>query len=417
MSGISTGVGLFSGINFTEIVDQLISIQRTPAARMESRVSMLQQRQGGFKSLQANLLTLTTSATSLSNETSFQKHSTTNTGASQLTVSTNTDVQPGNYHFRTLRLSSTHEAISKGFANAGQQTLDSGTLTIGRGGNVVRPTQLDVLNEGNGFQRGMIRVTDRSGAVAEIDLTRVQTVEDVLQAINDNYQISVEASADGNHLALVDTSGATTTNLTVEDIGTGTAASDLGLASSVGASTLVGSDIYSVTGDFSLEQINDGNGLYRLKGAPDVRITLTDDATIEVNLDDAFNLNDVITAINDHSSNGGKVTAALIDGRLELTDNTGGGGSSAFQVEDINGAVVTRQLGLDSSAVSQVITGRSLTSGINSVMLHNLRGGQGIDQLGELSLTDRAGRTTTIDLKSATSLNDIINGINAAQDS
>ena len=416
MSGITTGVGLFSGINFTDIVDQLISIQRTPAARMESRVSMLQQRQTGFKTLQANLLTLTTSATSLKNETSFQKYTATNTDTSQLSVTTNSDVQPGNYHLRTLRLASTHEVISKGFANSDQQTVGTGTLTISRGGHLLRPTQLDVLNAGNGIQRGAIRITDRSGAVAEIDLTSVQTVDDVLRAINGNFNIGVEAAADGDHIKLTDTTGGTASNLTVENVGSGTTATDLGLASSVSAATLTGSDIYSVTEDFSLDQINDGNGLYRLSGAPDLKITLTNDSTIEVNLDDAYNLRDVITAINDHEDNGGKVTATLLNGHLQLTDASGGGGSSAFQVEDINGSVVTRQLGLDNAAVGTVISGRSLSAGINTVMLQNLRGGQGVDVLGDLSLTDRTGRTATIDLKSATSLNDVINGINSAQD-
>lgn len=416
MSGISTGVGLFSGINFSEIVDQLIAIQRTPAARMESRVSMLKQRQTGFKTLQANLLTLTTSATTLSNETSFQKYSTTNTDPSQLSVGTDTDVQPGNYHFRSLRLASTHESISKGFSNSDQQTLGSGTLTISRGGNLIRPTQLDVLNGGHGFQRGSIRITDRSGAVAEIDLTRVQTVADVVQSINDNYTVSVQAYADGDHLTLVDTSGQASVNLTVENVESGTAATDLGLNTSVASSTLTGSAIYDVTGDFSLDQINDGNGLYRLQGAPDLRITLTSDAAIDVNLDDAFSLNDVVNTINNHTDNAGKVAAALNDGRLELTDTTGGGGSSTFQVQDINGSVVTRQLGLDTTAAGNVIAGRSLVSGMNSVLIRNLRSGAGIDELGQLALTDRTGRTSTLDLNTATSLNDVVNSINSAED-
>jgi len=416
MSGITTGVGLFSGINFREIVDQLITIQRTPAARMESRVSMLQQRQTGFKTLEANLLTLTTSATALKDEASFQKFSTTNTDAAQLSVSTDTEVQPGNYHFRSLRMASTHETISKGFSNADQQTVGTGTLTISQGGNLVRPTQLDVLNSGNGFQRGSIRITDRSGAAAEIDLTRVQTVNDVLQAINGDHTISVNAFANGDHLTLVDTSGHSSVNLTVEDVGAGTAATDLGLAASVAESSLTGQTIYQVTGDFSLDQINDGNGLYRLQGAPDLRITLTNDATLEVNLDDAFNLDAIVNTINNHEDNSGKVTAALVGGRLQLTDTTGGGGSSAFQIEDINGSSVTRQLGLDTTAASNVISGRSLVSGINTVLIRNLRGGAGVDELGELKLTDRAGRTSTLDLKTATSLTDVVNTINAAED-
>ena len=58
----------------------------------------------------------------------------------------------------------------------------------------------------------------------------------------------------------------------------------------------------------------------------------------EVDLDEVFNLTELIDAINSHEDNGGKVTASLSNGQLVLTDSTGGGGS--LTVEDINGAAV-----------------------------------------------------------------------------
>ena len=55
------------------------------------------------------------------------------------------------------------------------------------------------LNGGAGVQRGKIRITDRSGAVATIDLSFARTVDDVLQAINSNEDISVTASPTAMH--------------------------------------------------------------------------------------------------------------------------------------------------------------------------------------------------------------------------
>jgi flagellar hook-associated protein 2 len=54
---------------------------------------------------------------------------------------------------------------------------------------------------------------------------------------------------------------------------------------------------------------------------------------------------------------------------------------------------------------------------MNSVLLRNLRGGQGIDQLGSISLTDRLGTTATIDLSTADSLDQVLNAINSATSS
>jgi hypothetical protein len=203
--------------------------------------------------------------------------------------------------------------------------------------------------------------------------------------------------------------------LIVSEVGDGKTATDLGINKSVASAVLNGDAVFEITGDFTLDQINDGNGLRLLESAPDIQITLTDDTVLEINLDGIVNLNDFIDKINDHEDNDGKVSASLNAGRLELNDLSGGGGSSSFTVENINDTSVVRQLGLDVAAVGSTISGRRLAAGINSVLLSNLRGGRGIDELGQLTLTDRAGVTATIDLAGAESLGDVTDAINAAE--
>jgi flagellar hook-associated protein 2 len=185
----------------------------------------------------------------------------------------------------------------------------------------------------------------------------------------------------------------------------------------VASDSLTGNAVYTVTGDFTLAQINDGNGIQLLNGAPDISITLGDDTVLEVNLDDAATLNDVLDKINDHADNGGKLSATLVNGHLELEDLSGGGGAGVFKIENINNSSVVRQLGLDTAASGNTITGIPLLAGMNSVLLRNLRGGQGIDQLGSITLTDRTGTTATIDLSAANSLDQVLNTINSATSS
>ena len=271
-----------------------------------------------------------------------------------------------------------------------------------------------MLNDGEGIRRGTIRITDRSGNSADVNLADVYTAQDVVDAINGVTGISVKAGSEGGHFTLTDASGSTAGNLTVTDLNGGLAANDLGIAKSVAGNTLTGDEVYRVTGDFTLDRINDGNTVRLLSGAPSIRITLTDDTQLDVTLDGAVTLNDVINKINNHVDNNGKVTAALSDGRLVLTDNSGGGGSSSFGIEDVNSSSVVETLGLNVGATGTTITGRKLVAGLNSVMLSNLRGGQGISQLGQISLTDRIGTSAVIDVSSAESLDEVLNAINAA---
>ena len=415
MSTISTGVGLYSGIDIAGLVDSLIEAQSGTVTRLEERVSVLEAENTAVKLLEANVLSISTAAQELGRASTFEAFQVDVSDSSVLNVTADSSATPGRYVFQSIRQATTHQLRSRGFANADQQAIGSGTLTISSTGNLHRSTLLDALNSGEGIRQGTIRVTDRSGASADIDLSNAYSIDDVLSAINDADTISVEATTYQGRIVLTDTSGQTTSNLSVVDLAGGGAAEDLGIRHSIADSTLTGESVYSVWGDYTLDQINDGNGLYRVSGAPDLEITLTDDSVISVNLDDAVTLSDVVNTINNHDDNGGKLLASLTDGHLELTDLSGGGGTSAFAVQDANGASVVRQLGLDESASGNVLTGHALLAGFNSVLLRNLRGGQGIDQTGQITLTDRSGTTATVDLTNAESLDEVLYAINTAQ--
>ncbi|MCA9414623.1 MAG: flagellar filament capping protein FliD [Candidatus Omnitrophica bacterium] len=106
------------------------------------------------------------------------------------------------------------------------------------------PSQfLNTLNDGAGVAAGSIQITDRSGKTATIDLTEAETIQDVIDRIG-VADIGVEARINraGTGLTLVDTSGGFGT-LTVEEVGGGTVASELGILGSRQSSTLQGSSI------------------------------------------------------------------------------------------------------------------------------------------------------------------------------
>ncbi len=413
MSNLSISTGLISGLDFDSLVKALALNQQRAIDKLDARSQEFEIKKTSIDVLEANLLALNSTVTALQGKVTFEQFSISNSADQQLRVSALKSAQPGNYVFQALQRASAHQSLSRGFANGDTQKVGQGTLTIAQGGFLDQPTLLEGLNDGSGVRRGLIRVQDRSGASAVIDLSRALHVDDVLARINENPDISVEARVVDGQFVLTDSSGGLG-NLSVVDLNGGNTALDLGLRQSVASATLNGEVVYRVTENFNLAQLNDGNKIRTLQGAADMRISLADGSKVEVNLDGVTTLGEVLEKINTATGNNGKVNAALNEGRIVLTDNTSGGG--ALQVEDINQMTVVRQLGLDAQAAGDTLTGQRLSAGMNSVLLRNLRGGQGIEEQGEISLTDRTGRTATIDLSQAETLNEILEAINSATD-
>ena len=118
-------------------------------------------------------------------------------------------------------------------------------------------------------------------------------------------------------------------------------------------------------------------------------ITLSSGTMLNVSLNGAATVGDVVNDINNATGNNGSLVASLVNGGIQLTDNSGGSGT--LSVADENGRLGRASLGLNVAASGNTITGQPLLAGINSVLLSNLNGGQGITQTGEIQLQDRTG--------------------------
>ncbi len=412
MAGIQATTGLISGIDIGGLVDALVNAERAPARRLETRLKNTQAVMGGIGQLQAQLLSLSTTLTAVKSRQTFTGLSVQNAQPDQLSITSRSTSIAGNYQFQTVQTASTQRSLSRGFANPDTQQLGgSGQLVISRENSLTRSARLELLNDAQGVQRGVIRLTDRSGASANVDLSNAVTLNDVISSIR-NSGLGIEARSVSGHLVLTDTTGQTSSNLTVADVGSGKTAADLGIRQSVASATLTGQDVFKVTEDFSFNLLNDGNTLRNITGAADLLVTLADGTAIDVNLDGAATIGDVIDRVELHAQNGGKLAAELQNGRLVLTDNSGGAG--AMIVANLNHSNAREVLGLAVAPDGNVLTGQLLSGG-NSVLLRNLNGGQGIAQPGEISLTDRTGATATIDLTHAETLDDVLEAINTAQ--
>jgi flagellar hook-associated protein 2 len=410
MAQITSGVGLISGIDTSQIIDELISLDSAPITQLQSEIDTGTEQQDAFTQLTTDLNNLQTVGKTLSDPDTFGASTANSSDPTTLTATAGSGAAVGTYQLQVARLVSSQQAVTNGFADPSQTKVGAGTITISEGGGELNtPTTLASLNGGQGVNSGgEIRITDRSGQSQIIDLSSAVTLDDVAQAINNALDISVKATVTQNGLVLTDETGQTTDNLTVQDVGTGQTAEQLGIAQSVAASTLTGSAINTIGTATALSQLNGGSGVSTSTSGADFQITAGDGRTFSISLANNATLGDVINTIN--TATGGKVTAAInsTGSALQLTDSGGG----TVSVAALNGSQAAAYLGIAGSATG-TLTGSSLTTAIDTTLVSALNGGQGIP-LGQIKITDRSGNAATVDLSGARTIDDILNDINNA---
>ncbi len=412
MAGITSGVGLASGLPTKDIIDQLMSLEARPKTLLQARISTTNSQKLAYTDLAARLTSIRLSATTFKKSATFQQASATSSDQSILTATAASGASKGTFQFQVARLVSAQQSVSAGFADTASQKVGAGTLTIEMGGGEISSqTLLSNLNGGKGVARGAFRITDRSGRTGVIDISAAYSLDDVVRKINTSLDISVKASIVGDHLVITDLTGQAASNLIVTDLGSGTSAMDLGIASSVASATLTGNDINYLGRATSLADLNDGRGVRNAKGAPDFQITDANGANYNVTVKGLTTVGAVIDAIN--TASGGAVVASTVAGSngIRLTDTTGGGGTLA--VSALNSSLAAHDLGIDQAAVGTTITGRDVIASINSVLLSSLRGGSGLS-LGTVDFTDRTGASATVDFSGAKTVADVLDLINGS---
>lgn len=411
MSRILSSTGLITGIPIQDTVDKLMAIAARPRDLITSRNKLLEGERLAIQQLTSLVVAFQFEVNRFTSDKIFQAKTVTSSNTKALTAAVQANGKPvnGTYNIRTLQTAASQQIVSSSF-NSLSDLASEGTLALGFGGFVDKGISLDQLNGGNGVQRGQIRITDRDGNVADIDLRIAHTVDDVLNAINSNSDVNVKATVVGESFQLTDESGGTG-NLKVSQIGTGTTASNLGLSGiNIAADTATGADVFTLHAGTKLSFLNDGTGV-QLASGNDLQIGLADGTTLNVDLGSATTLGDIIGAIN--AADPAKISAAIAaDGnRLELSDLTVG--AATFEVTSAGSGDTAADLGLTNAAVGGTITGGRLASGLKGTLVSSLRGGQGLGTLGQVDITNRNSVTSNVDLSAAETLSEIISAINA----
>ena len=122
--------------------------------------------------------------------------------------------------------------------------------------------------------------------------------------------------------------------------------------------------------DFDLANLNGGAGVSRGR----IEITDRTGASAEVDLSEATTINEVIDAIN--GVGGLQIAASISDGRLVLTDVSGGGGS--ITVEDGIGSSTATDLGIIGTSPTSTLTGDRINTIGTDTALSGLNDGRGV---------------------------------------
>ncbi len=276
MGRIQSSIGLITGVPIDDTVNQLIAVSARPRDLLVNRTQLLQSEQSAITELTAAVLGVQLAGKNLAKTDQFSKTTASSSNSSLLAATVTGKPAVGSFQFTPLQTAQAQQLLSSGFASK-DGPIGAGQISIARGGYVDDGISLSRLNEGLGVGRGKIRVTDRSGGSAEIDLRFAQTIDDVLTAINDANGINVTAAAIGDAIKLTDNTGQTTSNLRVQEVSSGTTAADLGLANiDAAAGEATGEDVLGLHEGTLLTTLLDGNGLSLRQGVADLTVSFRD---------------------------------------------------------------------------------------------------------------------------------------------
>ncbi|WP_168563739.1 flagellar filament capping protein FliD [Crateriforma spongiae] len=413
MGRIQSSVGLVTGTDILGTVEQLMQISAQPRDRLSAQTETLRQEQSAVNSLMAMVIGVQLAGNGLGSEALYHSKSASSSNKDVLSATAGENVETGDYSVRTLATAATHSVSSRRRFDSAEEALGfEGKLTVAPEGFLDQSASLADLNGGRGVEAGTIRITDRSGASAEIDLSDARTVDDVITAIND-ADVDVRATTVGGAFRLIDETGKSTSNLIVEQLGSDETAADLGLwgvneaSDSVTGAALELPDGVQTLRGVALDELAGGAGLDSLTT---LDITLSDGSSASVDLSSATSTSEVIDLID---AAGLDLIVGLNDARNGLRIRDVSGGSGNLQIDSADDTASA--LGLQADTTDDIVVGTNLNRQLVTAdtKLEDMNGGAGIGLSG-FTIKDSAGVTGAINLKAdqISTIGELVDAIN-----
>lgn len=283
MSGITTGVGLASGINSAQIIEQLLALDARGKTPLQTQIARTQGQKTAMLDVNARLLGLRSASSNFRIGRVFDRMLAAPSNTEVLGATAASGTPPGSYAFKVNRLVSTSQMLSRGFATRDATPLGLTEMNIEWGrANIGSPVALSALRGGEGVGGGGVKITDANGQVATIDLSGSVTLQDAVAAINANDDIAVTASIENERLVVRDTSGGSGSLVIANALG-GTIATKLGIAGAHASGAVTGGALNQLGMNSALSLLNDGAGVLIRDGTVDFRVE-ADGTTFDIDL-------------------------------------------------------------------------------------------------------------------------------------
>lgn len=439
MSGITSGTGIFSGVDSASLIEQLLAIDARPKTALQKRSNTIQVQQTVFRDFNSKLSNMRSILRGIRDNKSFKASKAVSSNEAAIKATASSSAAAGAYQFSVDRLVSTQQMLSRGFGDRDTAGIGATSFTFeSTQGRLDRDTPLSELNGGAGVSRGKIVVTDSGNRSATIDLSRTGTISEVVDAINSNGTAQVTARVVDDKLVITDNTGAG--NVSVANASGYTTATSLGIAGSAANGKITGSSLISLSNTSLLSTLNDSNGVAipSTSTLSDYSITVHVGATaVNVNLGDVWEddpnsdvnkktksavttVGGVVERINDALSAAGVTGASASissDGkRLQLSDS----GNAIISVTNSGTTKTAEMLGLAGDGViagNGSLAGRRILSGMGTTLASSLNGGAGVAGNGVIDFTARDGSTFSVLVDQQGSLASIAAAIEAASGS
>jgi flagellar hook-associated protein 2 len=161
MATISFG-GLGNGLDFGQVVDQLVKASRIPVDRLNAKKTDLNSKSTDYATLSTKLISLQSAADKMRLPTNFDRSSVSVSDSTVLSATGSSSVVQGSYTIKVTQLAQSHQITNKA-------------------AKAVASTTTDIVSGGSGtftFRVG-------SGANQTVSLNATATIEDLKTAIND----------------------------------------------------------------------------------------------------------------------------------------------------------------------------------------------------------------------------------------
>lgn len=357
MATISFG-GLGNGIDFGQVVDQLVKVSRLPVGRLTDKKASLNSKFTDYTTLSTKLIALRTASGALRLPSLFDRTSVSVSDATVLTASGSSTATAGNYTVKVSQLAQSHQVTNKA-------------------AKAVASTTTDIVAGAS----GTFSFTVAGGSTQTVTLTNTGTLEDLRSGIND-LGAGVSAS-------IVNTGTDATPAYRL--VLTATATGDV-------------NDIAIVADDTTLDFLNASGtgGMDTLQAAQDAVIVIGNPALNPLTIQRGSNT----------------ITDAIAGVTLSLTETTGAGTISVNVTQDVT-AVKTNIKAL-ATAYNEVVTfinerntydvttkkggiffneatARTVMSQIGTALSTSVSGLTTFDTLGQIGFKTERDGTITID--------------------